>query len=269
MIQQRLSRLSKNEAAFSRSDLDYNNALRASGHNNILKYEPQLDMSGKRKRIRKRKCLYFNAPYCQTVKNNLGKEFLTLVSKHFKKDHKLYKIFNRKTIKISYSCMSNMKNIIQGHNSKILNNLEHKEATDEKCNCRKKDQCPLKGRCQISNVVYKATIKSATGTRHYVGSTGGPFKLRYYNHMSSFKHEKKKFSTELSKYVWKIKGKNEDYNIEWKILNKIRQNKKKIQRICQTCNLERIAIALSDKRDTLNKRSELTGKCVHFQSLYF
>ena len=34
-------------------------------------------------------------------------QLLTLVDKHFLKDHKLRKILNRKTIKISYSCMNN------------------------------------------------------------------------------------------------------------------------------------------------------------------
>ena len=35
------------------------------------------------------------------------------------KEHKLRKIFNRNTIKISYSCMNNTKQIIDNHNKRI------------------------------------------------------------------------------------------------------------------------------------------------------
>ena len=136
------------------------------------------------------------------------------------------------------------------------------------CNCRKKDQCPLDGNCQVENIVYKATVTSRAGVKHYVGSTGGKFKLRYYNHVSSFNKSTKKLSTELSKYVWKLKDQNLDYKINWTILNRIRQKRNRLQRICKTCNLERIAIARADKRDSLNKRSELRGNCLHFQSMY-
>ena len=38
-----------------------------------------------------------------------------LVDKHFPKDHKLHKIANRNTIKISYSCMNSTKRIIDNH----------------------------------------------------------------------------------------------------------------------------------------------------------
>ena len=51
------------------------------------------------------------------VSTNIGHRFLTLVDKHFPKDHKLRKIFNRNTIKISNSCMNNTKQIIDNHNT--------------------------------------------------------------------------------------------------------------------------------------------------------
>ena len=161
-----------------------------------------------------------------------------------------------------------MKNLIQGHNSKLLSVAE-REVTDRPCNCRNKALCPLQGKCQVKNVIYKATVTSSKGVKHYIGSTGGEFKKRFYNHTSSFKHPQKKFSTELSKYIWKLKEKNIDYKIEWKILRKIKQRNEKLHKICQTCNLERIEIALADKRSALNRRSEMTGKCVHFQNSYF
>ena len=54
------------------------------------------------------------------------------VDKHFSKDHKLRKIFNRDTIKISYSCMNNTKQIIDNHNKQILNSSKHADISTEK-----------------------------------------------------------------------------------------------------------------------------------------
>ena len=42
----------------------------------------------------------------------------------------------------------------------------------ERCNCRKKDLCPLGGACLANNIVYKATVTTASGeSRVYIGST--------------------------------------------------------------------------------------------------
>ena len=64
-------------------------------------------------------------PFSKNVSTNIGHRFLALVDKHFPKDHKLRKIFNRNTIKISYSCMNNTKQIIDNHNKRILNSSKH------------------------------------------------------------------------------------------------------------------------------------------------
>ena len=58
-------------------------------------------------------------PFSKNVSTNIGHRFLALVDKHFPKDHKLRKIFNRNTIKISYSCMNNTKQVIDNHNKRI------------------------------------------------------------------------------------------------------------------------------------------------------
>ena len=67
--------------------------------------------------------------------------------------HKLHKIFNRNNLKVSYSCTTNMANIIKNHNGKILN--ERDEIDNRKmCICRNKDLCPLDGKCLTSKVIY-------------------------------------------------------------------------------------------------------------------
>ena len=70
---------------------------------------------------------------------------MKLVDKHFPHHHKFNKIFNRNTIKVSYSCMDNMESMIHKHNAKILNPLP--ENTGNMCSCREKYSCPLNGNC--------------------------------------------------------------------------------------------------------------------------
>ena len=79
---------------------------------------------------------------------------LALIDKHFPKDHKLRKIFNRNTIKISYSCMNNAKQIIDNHNKQILKSYTQANDTatanpntiQNKKTCRQKNTCPLEGK---------------------------------------------------------------------------------------------------------------------------
>ena len=58
--------------------------------------------------------------------------------------HTLNKIFNRNTIKISYSCKSNVKQLIDSHNKRLLAayipSLE--SAKTKLCNYRKKASAP-------------------------------------------------------------------------------------------------------------------------------
>ena len=130
----------------------------------------------------------------------MGHRFLALVDKHFLKDHKLRKIFNRNTIKISYSCMNNTKQIIDNHNKCILNSSKHINDTadntntkDSKtCNCRQKNTCPLNGNCLQSSLIYQATVtrKDNSTTVTYIGLTENDFKTRYRNHSASFRQTK-------------------------------------------------------------------------------
>ena len=64
--------------------------------------------------------MWFNPPFSQNVKTNIGKTFLKLVKQHFPKHHKLNKIFNKNTLKLSYYCMKNISSIIKQHKVKIL-----------------------------------------------------------------------------------------------------------------------------------------------------
>ena len=118
MINKRLSRLSSNDKIFNSIKKDYDEALTTSGHDRLKGYNiPNSDYNSKKTR-RPRKIIYFNPPFCNSVKTKIGKRFLDLVRLHFPKSNKLHKIFNKNTIKISYSCLPNMRNIINAHNKK-------------------------------------------------------------------------------------------------------------------------------------------------------
>ena len=62
----------------------------------------------------KRKRIWFNPPYSINVKTKLGKT-LKLVTNKFHNKHSFHEIFNKNTLKISYSCTKNMASIISSH----------------------------------------------------------------------------------------------------------------------------------------------------------
>ena len=162
--------------------------------------------------------------------------------------------------------MQNMRSIIQGHNNRIISKSKDSETADTKnlCNCRRKEDCPLSGKCLTRSIVYAANITTNTSTKTYIGMTGGEFKSRFNNHKKAFTNRKYAKDTELSKYIWSLKENNEQFNIEWKILRHAPANTNRIQNRCSLCLEEKLAIANADKSLLLNKRSELISKCRHF-----
>ena len=138
------------------------------------------------------------------------------------KIHPLHKIFNRHTLKLSYSCMPNMKSTIASHNKSILSNVTPAltQQSCDGCNCRKKNECPLEGQCLQTNVVYQATVTSETSTESYVG-LATHFKERYRNHNASFRHANRRNVTELSKHIGTLKDAKKAFQIKWKVRNAI------------------------------------------------
>ena len=125
----------------------------------------------------------------------------------------------------------------------------------------KKDNCPLRGDCLTSAVGYKATITHGGQSKTYIGNTGGTFKERYRNHTKSFRNQKYENETELSKYVWDLKKKNIDHSIKLDIMKKSNTHQRK-SGTCNLCLEEKLMI-ITNKRNALNKRSEIILKCRH------
>ena len=153
--------------------------------------------------------------------------------------HPLHKIFNHRTLRLSYSCMPNMKTNISSHNKKLLSDCNQSQTLDKECNCRKKDQCPLKGKCFTTNTVYQATVTTETLTDSYLGLVTN-FKERYRNHASSFQHQNKRHETELSKHVRTLKD-NKPFNLKWKIIKQCKPYNT-ITKKCNLCLFEKFII---------------------------
>ena len=259
-ISTRISGLSCNRDEFDKSSQLYNDALKSSGYNEGIHYVE--GQGRKQSKNRSRNIIWFNPPNSQNVRTNIAKSFLCLIDKHFPKSHKLHKIFNRNNLKVSYSCTTNMANIIKSHNQKILN--ENNEASDKKkCNCRSKNLCPLDGACLTKNIIYEATVTTSSGnTRTYIGMTEHEFKTRYNNHKLSFKDRKHSHDTVLSKHIWDLKDGNTDYEINWRIIKRANAYKGKPSR-CNLCLAEKLCILTAQNTSLLNKKSELVTKCRH------
>ena len=159
--------------------------------------------------------------------------------------------------------MPNVETIIQGNNNSKLQKDTAVTATQTRsCNCRRKEDCPLKGECLRSNVIYKAEVMCDGNTETYTGLTSNTFKARYSNHKSTFNDPQKRLSTELSKHVWSLKDRKKDFVINWSIL----QNAKpysNISKRCDLCITEKFIITCKPSLASLNKRYELVAKCRH------
>ena len=131
MINKRISDLSCNKEEFDKVKSVYESALKGSGHSSS--YSNSNTPSARKNR--NRQITWFNPPYSQNVKTNIGKLFIKLMRKHFPKNSKYHKIFNLNTLKLSYCLTTNVGNIKQ-HNSKLL--IKTNEDINRKCNCRSK-----------------------------------------------------------------------------------------------------------------------------------
>ena len=183
-----------------------------------LKYRAQKEQM--KNNNQNRKIICFNPPYGKQVSTNIAKRFLNLLDQLFPKQHRLYNIFNRNNVKVSYSCIENMSSIFSCHNKKLLNS---RTGNINPCNCRKKDECPLNGQCLAQDIVYKCiTSTSMHPDITCLGTAEGDFNKRYNNHTNSFRHKRYSKDTTLSKYILEIKKEyNEMRTLKWSIVKSV------------------------------------------------
>ena len=183
------------------------------------------------------------------------------MDKHFPPTFPYHKLFNRKNVKVGYSCCPNMNTIIKSHNKKVLNPSGAEQSGG--CNCLRENlPCPLQGQCLKKEIIYEATVNSVEGVRRYVGQTKNTFKERLKSHRNSFKYSENRIRTRLATYVWDLKDRNRrDIDINYSLVchaSKYRRG----DRYCHLCIAEKTFIAKLDALG-LNKRSEILDRCRH------
>ena len=188
-INKRLSEISFDQNSFDIAAPLYQKALSDSGYKHHLVFSPSNTSQppNPARKNRHRDIVWYNPPYSKNVATNVGRTFLKILDEEFPKGHVLHKIFNRNTVKVSYSCMSNLKHNIDGHNKSTL---QKKIVPSKTRNCRKPADCPLAGNCLKESVVYQATVATEDNRpdQTYVGLTENSFKTRFTNQKASFNH---------------------------------------------------------------------------------
>ena len=106
-----LSNNSSSQEIFDNTKEDCQKAHDKSGYNSKLLYEQSNNGNTNSKennainnisnKQRKRKIIWFSPPYNKSVVINVAKIFLKPLDKHFPKNNKLHKIFNRNSVKVS------------------------------------------------------------------------------------------------------------------------------------------------------------------------
>ena len=158
LLELRLSRLSSNEHILNKAVTCYEEALNKAGYSCKLRYNNSSFNNNDKKYNCKQNIIWFNPPFSKNEIKKVGKSFLDLVDKYFPAKHILNKIFNRNTLKVSYSCMLNLKSVINSHNHKIIDKVA--DPNKKSCNYINSLQCPLNQLCLIENTLYKTVISS-------------------------------------------------------------------------------------------------------------
>ena len=121
----------------------------------------------------------------------------------------------------------------------------------------------MDGRCNEENLIYCAPVKTYHESKQYIGQTAGKFIVRYRNHLSSFKLEKYRKNTELSKYIWNRKEEGYNCTIEWEIKSHF-QSYIPGSINCKLCIGEAMNIMyLYDSYNLINSKDEVIHNCLH------
>ena len=132
---------------------------------------------------------------------------------------------------------------------------------DSNCNCRNSSTCPMDGKCNDQNMIYQAEVTTPSSRETYIGLCDTTFKLRYRNHVCSFKNERYKHATELSKYIWSLKDKGIPYNIKWRKVKQARSYSS-ISKRCNLCLWEKYFIICKPEMSLLRYFRLLTEETV-------
>ena len=274
MINKRVSDLCSSEEIFNQEKGIYEAALRNSGYDYEMKYEPENPDQGNKKKRKPRDILWYIPPWNDNCLTPVKYLFNNLIDKHFPRGSQFYVFFNRQKVRATYSTTSNMWGKIAGNNKKLLNPEDSLELKG--CNCQGAAgpaNCTMSGHCQTSNIVYQGDLdykqpNPFTGNEEkfrktYIGSCCTTWKRRYGNHKQSFSNPQAN-QTALSTEIWRLKGlNNTNFQLSWSI-KKLARPYSRESKFCHLCLAEKTCILYMDKSTAINKKSELHGHCPHW-----
>ena len=156
-----------------------------------------------------------------------------------------------------------MKQKIAAHNARVQK-TEEDQQLNPGCNCTgAMGPCPLDGNCLVDSVIYRAEVKDQNSNiQTYTGLTAGTFKKIFYSHMHSFNNRRSEHSTTLSSHVWSLQDRQENFQIDWKVIDRAKKFNP-INRRCGLCTKEKYYIIFQPEGASLNERKELFSTCRH------
>ena len=116
-VEVRIFNLSSKRDIFIEASKHYQNILNQFGSDYKPQYKPpnnENESKSKSSKNRKRN-IQFNPSFSKNISNSIDKYFLLLIQKHFP-NHKYHKLLSKNNVKISYSCIANIKSMINIHN---------------------------------------------------------------------------------------------------------------------------------------------------------
>ena len=125
-----------------------------------------------------------------------------------------------------------------------------------------KAECYLDNNCLTPRVIYQADVLTNLNDskKFYIGLSDTLFKKCYRNHTSDFRNKHYEKSTELSKYIWRLKKKGIECTIQRKVLSHVKGLTKK--GFCSLCLTKKFwLIKYLEDVNLPDKKSELISKC--------
>lgn len=120
------------------------------------------------------------------------------------------------------------------------------------CDCQDRNSCVLDNRCKTPQFVLRTDVSIISILEVNITTVLRRNRSkRYGDYKSSFRHERSRNATELSKYVWELQKQGKEPIIVWSTVGKI--NLKTHSDFCKL-------YALGDNR-LLSKKSEFFNKC--------
>ena len=159
LIELRLIQLPPDKATFKNSIIPCNEALTKAGYRHKMRYQQHIRQDTTTTKNQERNIIWFNPPYSANVIAKVGRHFLPLLDKNFPPNNKFHKIFHRNAVKISYSCMPNLKTITTIHTIKKFL-IPRPIIKGRTYNCVDKAKFPLSQNCLVNKFIYKAVLTS-------------------------------------------------------------------------------------------------------------